>query len=305
MREEGTVAAVAVFPSPWPPPVPVELLAREQDGTRVVLSADTRGCLLVSFHRGAKQQTHEFGPLPIPAAARVVLVLSWSPAQVSLALNGVELEGREVGAQQPQLPSRGAGIPPMGLLFPHLKSGAGVSEAEQLFVSTVIDIDRKAVAGDHYSLIRASGLLRQLLLDDTPLVQTVNRIHRLRLQFRTIDFTLPPPIEPEAHWMVLDPSPFPGARTIACTCLQFLAAPCLKWKHKVARVKDLIRACANAKGGVHLGKAKTADEQLVLDWDEVVTVLGEQPSLRAIAGVCRVALRGLGTLVDAIERGAA
>jgi molybdenum-dependent DNA-binding transcriptional regulator ModE len=60
-----------------------------------------------------------------------------------------------------------------------------------------------------------------------------------------------------------------------------------------ATVRDLISACANAKGGVHLGKARTESEQRLLDWDEVFSVIGTEPSLAALAGICRVTLLGL------------
>jgi hypothetical protein len=93
--------------------------------------------------------------------------------------------------------------------------------------------------------------------------------------------------------LTLDPSPFAGAQRVTRTLDQFLAAPCLRWNGADASVKDLIRACANVKGGVHLGKAKIAEEQALLDWDEVFSVIGEEPSLRALAGVCRVTLVGL------------
>jgi hypothetical protein len=58
-------------------------------------------------------------------------------------------------------------------------------------------------------------------------------------------------------------------------------------------VKDLIKACANAKGGVHLGKARIEAEQFVLDWDQAMTFIGKEPSSMAIQGICRVVLAGL------------
>lgn len=70
-------------------------------------------------------------------------------------------------------------------------------------------------------------------------------------------------------------------------------------------MSDLIRACANAKGGIHFGRTKIEDEQMVLDWDQAINLLGEEPSIRAIAAVCRVSLRGLSDLVSAIQNGAA
>jgi hypothetical protein len=97
-----------------------------------------------------------------------------------------------------------------------------------------------------------------------------------------------------------DSSRFPGAQTIEVNLEGFLKAPCLRLEGKTATVRDLIKACANVKGGVHLGRARTSEEDLVLDWDRAFRVIGEEPSLVAIAGVCRVGLSGIEPLVRAI-----
>lgn len=71
-----------------------------------------------------------------------------------------------------------------------------------------------------------------------------------------------------------------------------------------ASVRDLIKICANVKGGVHfsLGKARTLEQNILLDWDRAFTLLGEEPSQRAIAGVSRIVVRGLIPLADEITR---
>lgn len=175
---------------------------------------------------------------------------------------------------------------------------AGGTDEEHLFLSTLADIDRKVMSGDRYSLIRAAGLLRQLLLDS--LVHVINRKYRIPIKFSTLDFSKPPPIKPEIHWQTLDPSQFPEAPTVTCSLDHFLSAPCLQWKSAIATVKDLIKACANAKGGIHLGEARTEEEQVLLDWDKVFSMAGKEPSLRALAGVCRVVLVGLRPLAEGI-----
>ena len=81
-----------------------------------------------------------------------------------------------------------------------------------------------------------------------------------------------------------------------------LKIPCLRVNNRTAAIADLIRACANAKGGVHLGKAKSSEEKVVVGWDKEVLLLGQEPSLLAVMGVCRVVLTGLRPLVYAIRK---
>jgi hypothetical protein len=81
---------------------------------------------------------------------------------------------------------------------------------------------------------------------------------------------------------------------------QLLATPCLTVGGVVGAVKDVIKTCANVKGGIHSGDAESPTDQMIVDWDEAVKLLGEEPSLRALAGICTVVLRGLTPLVAAL-----
>lgn len=62
---------------------------------------------------------------------------------------------------------------PQGRLYAQLDLSLAKSQAESLFLATLMDVEQKAADGSRYSLIRAAGLLRQLLLDPTPLVHVV------------------------------------------------------------------------------------------------------------------------------------
>ena len=57
----------------------------------------------------------------------------------------------------------------------------------------------------------------------------------------------------------------------------FLKSPCFRVGTETASVHDLIRACANVKGGVHLGKTRTSEEDTVLDWDKIFVCLVKNP----------------------------
>lgn len=177
---------------------------------------------------------------------------------------------------------------------------AGGTDAERLFVESVRDIDRKVVAADSYSDIRAAGLLRQLTLDSTPLVHQVNRGHRVPLRFRTMNVNRELPSPPRILWLSLDPEPFPNAPTIDCSLTELLQAPCLRVNGKKVSVRDLIKACANVKGGVHLGAPRSDQERAVLEVDATLQISGTDLSVVAVAGICRVVLSGLRPLVEAV-----
>jgi hypothetical protein len=56
--------------------------------------------------------------------------------------------------------------------------------ADQLFLRTLEDLDRRTTVTDEYEALLAAGRLRLLLLDEAPLVHQVYRYRRERIRFR-------------------------------------------------------------------------------------------------------------------------
>ena len=171
---------------------------------------------------------------------------------------------------------------------------------EQLFLDTVRDIQSKIVENNRYSITRASALLRQLLIDESPLIHQVNRRYRLKLEFETIDFTMKPPLKPLLHWQNLDASPFPTARKVRINLDGLLGARCLTFKEHEYSVLDILKACAHLKGRA-LWHAENGKEEALLDLDEVFKIGSLDSSLAALRGILIVTLTGLRPLIDAIQ----
>ncbi len=299
--QEGTIFFVFTFPKPWPPIQPISLLSHSTDLDRVCLTADPSGKLKLSIiYAGQVIADYTFQPLDIEGDGRSIVSITWSKDIASLRLNGKELKLDINAGEERYTLHTSAVTVDRGYIFPGINPNAGKSEAERLFLATLADIDIKVMEGTRYSLIRAAGLLRQLFLDATPLIHEVNRNYRVRLQFERGEYHTQPPITPDAHWINPDCSSFPKAQTVSISLDAFLKSPCLILQGQTASIADLIKACANVKGGVHLGKVTTTEEKVVIDWDNAIEINGEQPSLLAIAGVCRVVLRSLKPLASAI-----
>jgi hypothetical protein len=170
---------------------------------------------------------------------------------------------------------------------------------EIFFLNTLDDLEEKLNRGDAYSIIRASGLLRQLLIDNEPLVHQINRRYRLRIEFEVIGiFKLP--IRPVICWQNLDPSNFPNARKTRLRLDNFLSAECLVFRDYDFTVKDVITACAHMKGGIHSGKAENEKEEGILDFDEILKIGGLDATLAALRGIIKITQIALKPLVQAI-----
>ena len=299
--EKGTIAAVVSFPRPWPPAKHIELLSRVENGGSFAVLADTSGRLRFSVQPSEEEtKSFEFEPMRIAGSGRAILILTWSGDRAQLRLNGKELNRSDQASQEPFLLETTQKPVPAMFSLGELDLNSAKSEAEHLFLATLMDIEAKLAEGKRYALIRSAGLLRQLLLDETPLIHEVNRAYHLKIEFEVIDYRMAPPLTPDMHWRDPDPSFFPGAKTVTVDLKHLLNVPVLTVESTTASVGDLIRACANAKGGIHLGHTSTVEQGLVIDWDNVINMLGEEPSLAAIFGVCRVVLRALQPLANEI-----
>jgi hypothetical protein len=242
---EGTMFVVVSFPVPWPPSTEWTLFSRQVEEGRVSLTADTEGALVVSFERADERpQTFRFQRTRVlgGGAVRAILSLTWTGDEVSLHING-----RDVGPLGAEDFVLETGDRPAGRrrILGELDLGAARSDAEYLFLGTLLDIEQKLEEASRYSIIKAGGLLRQLLVDRHKLVDAANR-GRVKFEFEVIDFREPPPAPPDAHWQNLDPSHFPGAKTVKLDKQRLLQAPVLEMKGARATVRHLIKACANA-----------------------------------------------------------
>jgi hypothetical protein len=181
-----------------------------------------------------------------------------------------------------------------------------MTERDRLFLQTLDDLSRRVDAQDPYEILGASALIRKLLLDSEPLIDQVNRQHRLKLRFRVgLPRGLPPGLPEPVVWTKqdgLDPEAgVPGTTVQEMTRDQFLATPVLKVRGRQYTVREVILFEANIMGGVHAGSAKEEQEQVLQQLNEMFTLGGYRASLRQLKAIGKVILYGLQPLYDAVK----
>lgn len=126
----------------------------------------------------------------------------------------------------------------------------------RLFLETLDDLEtRIRQEASEYDLLRAAALLRELLLDDSPLVHQVNRTTKIPLRFH-LRVKMPEPGNRFEIWLGLDPNaevdvPIHevGVKELLGTSLVFLPTASLT-------TGQIVTLAANVRGGVHRGKPK-------------------------------------------------
>lgn len=182
-------------------------------------------------------------------------------------------------------------------------------DPERLFLRTLSDLEQRASATDEYEVLLAAGLLRKLLLDEHPLVDQVNRTHRIRLRFsingptryeemvlgmKPMYWSLEDAIDPH-----LNHPPGLTAPQLA-TRNQLLARRVMVLQGEQVTVRDLIDQLAHIEGAVHSAAPREPREVLLTQAARQLFVGGMPAGVRQIQSIARVVLRGLEPLRNAV-----
>ena len=138
---------------------------------------------------------------------------------------------------------------------------------DELFIRRLDDLHLSINSGDEYEVLDASGIIRQLFLDDHPLVDQVNKNHRQKLQFRVNQPIFPdiPGIPAPDIWCEIgsiDPRRFPQlGESSVLNRNPFLGLLIGRVQGHDYSVKDIISFVANVAGGVHAGSPKNAKDE--------------------------------------------
>ena len=182
-------------------------------------------------------------------------------------------------------------------------------QADQLFLRTLEDLDRRTSVADEYEALLAAGLLRKLLLDEAPLVHQVNRYRRERVRFRINGET---PLERimlednPVFWAIgdaIDPDAFPASGISApmdAKLDQFLARTMMFVRGERLSVGDLIRQVSHIDGAVHKGKPTNAREELLDEMSRFIFFRDLPATVHHVQLIGRIVVRALAPLRDAI-----
>lgn len=182
-------------------------------------------------------------------------------------------------------------------------------QADQLFLRTLEDLERRTAVADEYEALLAAGLLRKLLLDEAPLVHQVNRYRRVRIRFRINGET---PVEKAVlednpvFWLIgdaIDPEAFPAPGLSAPTEAkldQFLARTVIVAQGERLSVGDLIKQVAHIDGAVHKGKPTNAREELLDKMSRSMFFRDLPATVHHVQLAGKIVVRALTPLRDAI-----
>lgn len=181
-----------------------------------------------------------------------------------------------------------------------------MNSVENLFLSTLDDLAARIISADEYTILGASALIRKLLIDDFPLVDQVNRQHRLKIAFEISESSPSIPSVPDPTvWSVqdgLDPEtsrPGKPRRTLSRDKL-FSTVLAVVGGHSYT-LREIVLFEANIMGGVHAGSPREEQEMALAELNKIMAIGGHRASMRQLQAIGRVVIRGLAPLRSAVE----
>jgi hypothetical protein len=178
-------------------------------------------------------------------------------------------------------------------------------DADPLFLARCTQVEQFMHSNNEIEILDLSARLRQLLLDEAPLVHEVNRDRRVKLSFIVGDFAQ----QPDAYtWYLsledgLDPDTRPPDKPRKTVNFEgFLSHKILYVKGHAHSVRDVIKLAANVSGGVHRTKNPDEKQKLVAAFGASFSIGGLPAAIRQLQAIARVTIRGLRPLIKAVEK---
>jgi hypothetical protein len=183
-------------------------------------------------------------------------------------------------------------------------------DLDRLFLETLQDLDTRSAGGaTEYEVLRSTVLLRQMLLDQSPLIHQVNRDRtpiKFRVNVRDPIWKIAGSPQPSfwARQDGFDPDTTLTVPQIADLDLPaFLSQVIIVSGGTELTVKDVVRQVAHILGGVHAGSANEASEHALAAVSASFRIGGLDPVIRSLAAVGRVVVRALQPLRVRVEGG--
>lgn len=259
------------------------------------------GSLGIRVVRGGETEDYETDIIAPETTFKVVLSINYSPLNPSIRINGSDIQTARVG-------TRGKNILPLCVQAivvvsesptPSQHVPEEATHAEALFVRTVGDLSQASRSHDWYTLLKSSAPLRLLLLDG--LMHKANERHNMKIQFRVADPGQPPPFKFDKLWHSISPDGLPLQNVTYASLDQFLRLRVFESPTEVITVKDVIRAAANADGGVHFGAPRLPQEELMLALDTGSMRMGHSASRDFLRKICSVVVESAMPLLSKIQ----
>lgn len=189
-----------------------------------------------------------------------------------------------------------------------------MTDYKQFFLDTLDDLRNKCESNSNYNYVKASALLRLLLIEDgIPLIHIVNREYKEKILFEVIKHTPSPRKHIGTDGLIYES--FISVRFINPTASndnidllnldQFLKYIIFTYEGRDVTVLEILKLNAHVEGGVHLGnKIKKNYDELMIELanSSVNYTGGITGGAYSVHEIGKITLKALAKLEDRIKK---
>jgi hypothetical protein len=299
----GTFVMDLTIPCAWPPTTLVNVFDGQFEKSRVCVVACPSGTLHLQVHSAAGTADCETPRLALPDFAFLKVAFAWGDgSSPTIAINGQLIACYTNTPQVPVVviakshPSTGFRIP-LEFAVP-----SSCDAVEQNLLRSILELQQRVAETDKFNLLQAAAILRRLLLDASPVIHLANKEYKASLRFPVVDERSTTNVDLGPVFTLINFCPdFADTAEISLLSLdKLLAKAVLRDNERDFSVRDVIKVCANLKGGIHFGEPESQEEKSLIRLDEKYLVFFSEASLAALPGIVWSVIVGLRPLVDAI-----
>jgi len=185
------------------------------------------------------------------------------------------------------------------------------NDDKKFFLSVLDDLRHKCGSNSNYNFIKAAGLLRQLLIDEIPLIDNINKEYREKIQFKVnrrstqIPQFIGPNGKPLIHVMsfgFINP-PENNQFVEYLNKDQFLKYKVLDFHGHEITLHELLKLNANKKGGVHRDSRVSGKDSVVNMANSAFGISEDIPGgSYTMSEMGKIVLNALSTLEEKVKK---
>jgi hypothetical protein len=181
--------------------------------------------------------------------------------------------------------------------------------SRKIFLHSVNDLGERTEMANTYTILKASGIIRQLLIDGNSLYDQVNRDYKEKLMFRVQQKPKIPTESVGENGQILNQwfgitFIYPNKESKNTELLNkddFLKYKILNFGDEEFTVLEVIKICSNKYGGIHYENVKDEREILLDKLNSSFTLLNFDCVIYSMHGIMRVCHDALLPLSNKIE----
>ncbi|WPR73056.1 hypothetical protein SLW70_08045 [Flavobacterium sp. NG2] len=180
---------------------------------------------------------------------------------------------------------------------------------EKILLNIICDLQERFEKLTEYDLLKASGLIRQLIVDTNPIIEQVNKNYKLKIVYRVQKrFKMPAGKidEDGTIWKPLYGMTFIAPKEDSSNIEllkkdEFFKYELLHYNGESFSVLDIIKICANKYGGIHYDETKNQKELLIDTTHFGLTFNNSSSVLQSMYSIIEICLEAFNPLILQIK----